>query len=71
MKYAISGQFDYYDQKKVLYVNMEYMDLLPPTAPNCPQPRFRARDLHALLIHPPPGALAKLTRDTLVKVASW
>ena len=22
---------------------------MPPPAPNCPQPRFRARDLHALL----------------------
>ena len=29
-------QLDYYDQKqnKVLYVNMEYMDLLTPTAPS-------------------------------------
>ena len=36
MKYAISGQFDYYDQKqnKVLYVNMEYMNLLSPIAPS-------------------------------------
>ena len=29
-------QSDYYDQKqnRVLYVNMEYMDLLPPTVPS-------------------------------------
>ena len=35
-EYAIWEQFDYYDQKqnRVLYVDMENMDLLPPTAPN-------------------------------------
>ena len=34
LKYAIWEQFDYYNQKqnKVLYVNMEYMDFLPPTS---------------------------------------
>ena len=29
----------------------------PPTAPNCPQPRFRARDLHALWL----GAVSTVT----------
>ena len=35
LKHAIWEQFDYYKQKqnKVLYVNMENMDFLPPTAP--------------------------------------
>ena len=34
LKHAIWEQFDYYNQKqnKVLYVNMENMDFLPPTA---------------------------------------
>ena len=42
-------QFDYYNKNKTksykgLYVNMENMNVLP----QLPQPRFRARDLHAL-----------------------
>jgi len=46
-------QFNYYKQKqnKVLYVNMDNMEFLPPTvpiAPSCPQPRFRAYTLYYL-----------------------
>ena len=52
MKHAIWEQFDYYDQKqnKVLYINMEYMDNLPPTVPSLVSRARLTRPIALLLL---------------------